>query len=107
MSAEGELTVLGKDIKFQGKLHLKDSLTINGTFRGYIQTPGHLEIGPSAVVEADIDASEVRIDGYVQGNVFASKKIELHKNATLHGDLRTSDLQIASGSRFRGACVMD
>ena len=104
---EVEATVLGKDIKFQGKLHLKDTLTINGSFRGYVQTPSQVNIGPSAVVEADVDAAEVNIDGYVQGNVFASKKIDLRKSGTLYGDLRTSDLQIASGSRFRGTCVMD
>ena len=102
-----ERTILSEDISFQGKLYLKDSLTINGHFKGYIQTPGELFVGPAGKVEADIDAGEVCIEGQVQGNVFASNNIQIRKNARIVGDIRTESLQIDSGSRFRGTCVMD
>ena len=104
---KGEVTVLSEDISFRGKLYLKDALKINGYFRGYIQTPGELHVGPAGKVEADIDAGEVSIEGQVQGNVFASKNLRVRKNAQIIGDIRTENLQIDSGARFRGACVMD
>ena len=102
-----ERTVLGEDINFKGKLYLKDSLTINGYFRGYIQTPEELLIGSAGKVEADIDAGDVCVEGRVQGNVFASKSLRIRKNAQILGDIRTGNLQVESGSRFRGACIMD
>ena len=100
-------TILGEDIDFRGKLHFKKNLKINGRFRGKIQTGGHLIVGSTAHVEADIEASQVSIEGEVQGNVIASKKIGLKKNSRMKGDLRTPDLEIESGSQFTGSCIMD
>ena len=104
---KGERTILSEDISFRGKLYLKDALTINGHFKGYIQTPGELLVGPAGKVEADIDAGEVCIEGQVQGNVFAGKRLQIRKNAQIAGDIRTENLQIDPGSRFRGTCIMD
>ncbi len=100
-------TILSEDIKLRGKLHLKESLVIHGTLQGYIQSPGELQIGSAARIEADIDADEVCVDGYVQGNVFAAKKLSLRKNAQLVGDIRTSELEVEKGARFSGNCIMD
>lgn len=100
-------TVLGEDITFRGKLQFKQNLQINGKFKGSIQTGGHLIIGAGAQVEADIEAGEVTVDGQLQGNVTAVDNIDLRKDARLRGDLRTPNLQIASGSRFSGNCIMD
>ncbi len=100
-------TILGDDISFRGNLHVKGPLTINGLFKGYIQTPDHLVVGASAKIEGDVDASDISIDGYVKGNIFASKRIKFQKGSHVIGDLRTPDLQIDSGSRFQGTCVMD
>lgn len=102
-----ERTILSEDISFKGKLYLKDALTVNGYFKGYIQAADQLLIGPGAKVEADIDAKEICIEGQVHGNVFASKNIQIRKSAQMFGDIRTENLQIESGSRFRGTCIMD
>ncbi|MCB1308127.1 MAG: polymer-forming cytoskeletal protein [Leptospiraceae bacterium] len=106
MSADIE-TVLGEDISFRGKLHFKKQLQINGRFKGKISTGGHLVIGKSARVEADVEAGSVAIEGQLQGNVLATRRVDLMKTARLHGDLRTPDLQIESGSRFSGNCIME
>jgi cytoskeletal protein CcmA (bactofilin family) len=100
-------TILGDDISFRGKLQFKNSLQINGRFKGSIATGGHLIVGPGAKVEADVEAGDVSIEGHLQGNVTATRRIDLLRNARLQGDLRTPDLQIASGSRFSGNCIMD
>ncbi len=100
-------TILGEDISFRGKLQFKKNLQINGKFKGTISTGGHLIIGPGARVEADIEAGDVSVQGQLQGNVTAMRQIDLLKDARLRGDLRTPNLQIASGSRFSGNCIMD
>lgn len=100
-------TVLGDDIVFRGKLHFKKNLKINGVFKGKIDTGGHLIIGSSALVEADINAGTVSVEGELKGNVNAQKKIDILRNARLIGDLRTPDLMIQSGSRFSGNCIME
>jgi cytoskeletal protein CcmA (bactofilin family) len=100
-------TVLGEDIKFRGKLQFRESLQINGKFQGKIDTEGHLVIGPTAQVIADVEAATVTIQGDLQGNIVARQKIDLMNKARLAGDIRTPDLEIQSGSRFSGNCIMD
>lgn len=100
-------TVLGEDIRFRGKLQFRESLQINGQFQGKIDTEGHLEIGPTAQVVADVEASTVSIQGEVQGNIVARRKVDLLSKARLTGDIRTPDLEIQSGSHFSGNCIMD
>lgn len=100
-------TVLGEDIKFRGKLQFRQSLQINGKFQGKIDTEGHLVVGPSAQVVADVEAATVTIQGDLQGNINARQKVDLLNNARLTGDVRTPDLEIQSGSKFSGNCIMD
>ncbi len=100
-------TVLGDDIVFRGKLNFKKSLKINGTFKGKIDTAEHLIIGSSASVEADIEAGTVTVEGNLRGNINANKRIDILRTARLVGDLKTPDLQIESGSRFSGSCIME
>ena len=104
---KGEPTLLGDDVKFSGKLHLNDTLTINGEFTGYIQSAAEINIGVNSKVNADIDAVEVIVFGQAQGNIFASKKIELRKHSQVVGDVRTAGLQIDLGAKLRGSCLMD
>ncbi len=100
-------TVLGDDISFRGKLQFKKSLQINGRFRGAISTPGHLVVGGGASVEADVEAGSVAVQGEMRGNINAQKRIELSRSARLHGDIRAPDLEIQSGARFSGSCIME
>ena len=104
---KGETTLLGDDIKFQGKLQLNDSLIINGEFKGTINAASDLTVGPTAKVNADIEAVELYVSGIIQGNIFASKKLELRKHSQLNGDVRTPALQIDLGARLSGNCIMD
>lgn len=100
-------TILGDDIHFRGKLNFKQNLQINGKFRGQIITDGHLIVGPLATVEADIEAGRVSIQGNVRGNISANQNVSLLKQGNLHGDIKTPDLRIESGSQFSGSCNMD
>ncbi|MBE7438271.1 MAG: polymer-forming cytoskeletal protein [Spirochaetales bacterium] len=100
-------TVLNDDIKFRGKLEFTNNLQINGRFQGKINTTGHLIIGPSADVTADIEAAVVTIEGRLKGNVIARQKIHVRETAVVRGDFRAPDLSIESGSRFSGNCIMD
>ena len=75
--AESPVTVLAKEDALSGRLQIRSSGSVLGTFSGQIECEGDLLIGPDAHVEADIRAARVTIAGYVRGNVVApvSKKV--------------------------------
>ncbi len=99
-------TVIGDDIKFNGKLTFKNSLKIKGYFEGKIETDGKLIIGQEAIVNADIKAGTASINGQISGRINATRTIELHSKSKTTCDLLTPDLYIENGSIFNGTCIM-
>ncbi len=100
-------TVLAEDIVFRGQLRFKDSLQINGNFEGKIETNGHLIVGESAHVRADIEAKNITVAGKLVGNIKQSDSVHLFTQSEVHGDIFTQNLTVESGSKFNGVCVMD
>ena len=60
-------------------------------------------IGPNGRVQAGIRAREVVILGQVQGNVEATDKVDIRKDAKLVGDITTSRISIEDGALFKGS----
>lgn len=95
-------TVLARDDSLTGKLHLKGSGQVLGSFSGRIECDGDLLIGPEAHVEADIDASRVTIAGLVRGNVVASSRLKILTTGRLEGDARVGALVVQEGGVHHG-----
>jgi cytoskeletal protein CcmA (bactofilin family) len=99
-------TVLAGDIDFNGTMRFSKELMIKGKFEGDIDATGHLIIGPDANVKATIKAGVITNYGRVTGNVTATERLELFKDASLNGDVDTPELVIENGCRYNGKCAM-
>jgi cytoskeletal protein CcmA (bactofilin family) len=99
-------TILGKETSFNGVLRFKDSLKIDGTFEGKIESPGFLYIENGATVKADIKVGSVVVGGVVRGNIEASERLEMLTTGKVFGNIRTAKLNIADGVVFEGKCEM-
>ncbi|MBU4565788.1 MAG: polymer-forming cytoskeletal protein [Desulfarculus sp.] len=97
---------LGRGVRQQGELNFSGQAHLEGEFQGRISGQGTLLIGPSAVVEAEIEATQVIISGRVTGNVKAGERIELKKPGRLTGDLSAPLVVMEEGVRFEGRCHM-
>ena len=95
---------IGKAVKIVGQIYSKEDLYIDGEIEGTVEALEHkLTIGPHGTVHAGIKAREVVALGNITGNVEASDKIEIHKEAKLVGDIRTSRIIIEDGAYFKGS----
>jgi len=101
-AAEQVITVLAKDDVLSGRLQIRGSGVVQGTFSGRIDCDGDLTIGPDAHVEADINGTRVTIAGYVRGNVVASSRLKLTSSARLEGDARVGALVVQEGGVHHG-----
>lgn len=99
-------TTLSDTTLFDGVVHFKNSLRINGNYAGKVDAQGLLVLGPNSKLKGDIVCDEVIIGGEVRGNVFARKRLELLETAKLFGDIKTAKLKIADGVVFEGKCEM-
>jgi cytoskeletal protein CcmA (bactofilin family) len=102
-----QVVIFGSSTSFNGNLVFKESLCIQGRFKGTIQASGDLIVDKGAVVEADhISVTSLVVFGTVVGAVHASDKIDLFPGAEVRGDLTAARLRIADGVLFEGQCSM-
>ena len=94
--------VLGSDVEIKGNLKFSGELTFEGKLDGEIQTDGTLNLGDTAVVNGNINASTVVVRGKVNGNVTAKDKIDIKAKTELLGDIRAAKLAIEEGVTFVG-----
>lgn len=96
--------LIGKSLMVKGQVYGREDLTIDGELEGTLELQEHrLTIGPNGKLQASIKAREVVVLGTVHGNIEASEKIDIRKDAKLVGDLRTARITIEDGAYFKGS----
>ena len=92
--------------EFHGELSFKDTLRIDGKFKGAIKSGRLLVIGESADVDAEIEVETLSVSGSLRGTVRAKDRIELHDTARCQCSLDTNVLVVEEGALFEGHCSM-
>jgi cytoskeletal protein CcmA (bactofilin family) len=106
-SGMGGLTAfIDQGSEFEGKLSFKDTVRIDGCFRGEITSENTLIVGESGEIEANIKSTVVVVSGTVHGDVQAGRQIVLHKTARVEGDLHTPSIMVEEGAVFNGRLSM-
>lgn len=99
--------LLGRGVRFEGKLTFAGTVRIDASFVGTIVTNDVLVVGEAARIDANITCGTIVVHGEVNGNIQAKSGVEIHKAAKVRGDLETPSLVIEKGALFQGACHMD
>lgn len=95
---------IGKSVMIKGQIFGREDLYVDGEVEGTLEVPEHrVTIGPNGKLRASIKAREVVIGGSIQGNIEASDKIDIRKDARLVGDIRTARIVIEDGAYFKGS----
>ncbi len=103
-SSRGGSATIGKAVKIAGQIFSREDLYVDGDVEGTIELMEHkLTIGPNGKVHAGVKAREVVALGVIQGNVEASERIEIRKDAKLVGDIKTARIVIEDGAYFKGS----
>jgi len=100
----GGAATIGKAVKVVGQIFSREDLYVDGEVEGNVEALDHkLTIGPNGTVSAAVKAREVVALGVIKGNVEATDKIEIRKDAKLTGDIRTARIIIEDGAYFKGS----
>lgn len=95
---------IGKSVMIKGQIISKEDLYLDGELEGSVELHEHrLTIGPNGRVQANIKAREIVVIGTIHGNVEATEKLEIRKEAKLIGDIRTARIVIEDGAYFKGS----
>ena len=102
LAGEAKATVLARDDAVSGRLQIKGSGQVLGSFSGQIECDGDLFIGPDAHVEADVKSARLTIAGFVKGNVIAVNRLKITNTGRLEGDARVGALVVLEGGVHHG-----
>jgi len=97
---------MGEDTVFNGSLTFEGTVRIDGKFEGQVITEDTLIVGETGHLIAEISAGTVICMGRVEGTVRASKKVEIHANSRVVGNVKSPALYIELGGILDGTCDM-
>ena len=95
--------LIGKSVVMKGQLLSREDLTIDGEIEGTVELHEHrLTVGPNGKLQANVRAREIVVQGTINGNVDASERIEIRKDARVVGDIKTARIVIEDGAFLKG-----
>jgi len=95
-------SVISAGLTIEGTIAGNGDVRIAGQFKGDVNVQGSLTIEAGAKLVGGVRASNVIIDGELEGNIDAATRVELRSTGVLNGNLNTGSLTVAAGSRMRG-----
>ncbi|MGH0029729.1 MAG: bactofilin family protein [Myxococcota bacterium] len=106
-STPGGLTAfIDQGSEFEGKLSFKDTVRIDGRFRGEISSENTLIVGESGEIEATIRSKTVAVSGTVVGDIHATDKVVVHKTGRVEGNIEAKTLVVEEGAVIEGSVKM-
>lgn len=96
---------IGKSVIIKGNIYSREDLVVDGELEGAIELQEHrLTIGVNGKISSNgVKAREIVVLGTIHGNVEATDKIEIRKDAKLVGDIKTARIVIEDGAYFKGS----
>ena len=104
--ASGSTSLLSKKVNIVGDIQGNEDLHVEGRFKGSIKITGNIFVGQTGLVEADIEADNIIIQGKIHGNVLARKQLEIQSLGELIGDCSAQSIDIKEGAIFEGRSKM-
>lgn len=103
---KGGETIIARGVKVEGDFTSDGNVVIEGEVNGSFKTTGHLEVGVSAKIKADVSAGEAVVAGEISGNVLINGKLDLLESSVITGDIEAETLSVVSGAKINGHISM-
>jgi len=91
------------DIEFSGAIQIEGK--VKGSLRALNNDRASVMVIAGGEIVGDVSAPEVMVNGYVQGNIYASERVELAPEARIEGDVHYKVLEMIGGAQINGALV--
>ncbi len=100
-------SIIGHGSEVKGEFKFQGVLRIDGVFSGELKSEGKVIIGQTGHVKTDVKAGTIVIGGLIEGNVYATKQVNLLATGKLLGDIITPSLIVEEGVIFEGNCIIN
>lgn len=100
------VTFIGDGMEIKGSVSTASGLVVAGFIEGDVNSGGHVEIWPDAIIQGSVSAQSVNVAGKVEGNVTTSGRLQIAASGQVHGDVEVKSLQVEEGGGLLGRCKM-
>jgi len=104
-------TLISSQTEITGNIHFSGGLHIDGTVRGAVvaepDSKAVVRVSDHGVVEGEVRAPHVIINGRVDGDVYSSDHVELAANAVVNGTVHYQLIEMVMGAQVNGRLVHD
>ena len=99
-----EKTSISNSTSIIGNIKAEEHLILNGTIKGNVEIANYnFFLGPSGRIEGEVHAQNVRIRGYMKGEIKATGKVEITKEANFSGKIESKSISVESGAYFNAS----
>lgn len=99
-------TIVGATVKVEGDLVSEGDIKVDGEVTGKIKTTKNLYVGPTARIQADVEAQNAVLAGLVKGELKIKESLLVQETGKVDGNITCARLSIADGAHFSGTCAM-
>jgi len=97
---------LGSGTVFTGTLNFQGAVRIDGCYNGDIQSDGALIAGKDSKIEGILHVGEFSLAGNFSGEVFAKRRVIVHKGGVFKGSVHSPALVVEEGAMLDGTIIM-
>lgn len=102
-------TLIGQNTEVVGDVTFSQGLHVDGIIKGNVEatagSDAFLTLSDHGRVEGDVRVPNIILNGEVQGDVYASGRIELANKARIKGTVYYNLLEMAMGAEVNGSLV--
>ncbi|MBD7975883.1 MULTISPECIES: polymer-forming cytoskeletal protein [Pseudomonas] len=99
----GKTSIIAAGALLVGDLRVKGAVQLDGRLQGnLIAEDGLVRVSTGGLVEGEIHAKHVILDGEVTGDVHASEQVELGADARVRGNLYYGLMEMTIGAQVEG-----
>lgn len=102
-----DVSIISRTVKIEGNIFSDGNVRIDGLVNGNISVNGNLTVGDTSQINGEIKATNIVLNGKLNGKVTADEKLRLESKAILKGDLVSKVLIIEEGAFFEGNSKMN
>lgn len=100
-------SIVGADMVVEGNIRARETVRIEGSITGNVETEGALIISATGKVKGNIKGSGVVVGGVLEGDLSSTGKTEVISTGKVIGNMRTKSLIVDENAVFQGQCIMN
>jgi cytoskeletal protein CcmA (bactofilin family) len=108
--AAGVETLIGARVTIRGDVHFSGGLYIEGKVHGAVvadegAAEAVLTVSENGNIHGEVRAPHIVVNGQLQGDVYASERIELGAQARVQGNIHYKVIEMAAGAMVTGRLI--